>query len=85
MRAATSSASSKEVAMPAGGYMMPRWSSRAEKRSRSSARSIAAGWVPKMGTPASSSRRASLSGVWPPSVTTTPSGRSTSMTSMTSS
>ena len=38
-----------------------------------------------MGTPASASAFASLSGVWPPSVTTTPSGRSTSTMSMTSS
>ena len=57
----------------------------AEKRSRSSARSMASGLVPMMGTPASASAFASLSGVWPPSVTTTPSGFSTSTMSMTSS
>ena len=71
--------------MPAAGYVMPSSSRMAAKRSRSSARSMASGLVPMMGTPASASAFASLSGVWPPNVTTTPSGFSTSTMSMTSS
>ena len=47
--------------------------------------SIASGWVPSSGTPAASSPAASLSGVWPPNWTTTPSGRSTSTIPSTSS
>ena len=47
--------------------------------------SIAANGVPRIGTPASSRRRASRSGVWPPNITTTPTGRSRSTTSSTSS
>jgi len=58
-------------------------------RSRSSARSIASGEVPRIGTPASSSGRASFSGVCPPNWTITPSSspfdRSTSISSSTSS
>src|SRR5881628_2126588 len=46
------------------------------KRWRSSARSMASGEVPRIGTPASRRGTASLSGVWPPNWTTTPSGRS---------
>ena len=42
------------------------------KRSRSSARSMASGEVPRIGTPASSSALASFSGVWPPNCTMTP-------------
>ena len=42
------------------------------KRSRSSARSMASGEVPRIGTPASSSGSASFSGVWPPNCTMTP-------------
>ncbi len=43
-------------------------------RLRSSARSIASGEVPMIGTPAFSSPRARFSGVWPPNWTITPSG-----------
>ena len=46
---------------------------------------MASGEVPMMGTPAAASAFASLSGVCPPKVTTTPSGCSTSTMSMTSS
>ena len=46
---------------------------------------MASGWVPMMGTPAALSLPARLMGVWPPSVTMTPTGFSTSMTFMTSS
>ena len=60
--------------MPAGGRSSPSCSSSASKRSRSSARSIASGDVPRIGTPARSSGTASLSGVWPPNCTITPSG-----------
>ena len=48
------------------------------KRSRSSARSIASGGVPRIGTPARASGTASLSGVCPPNWTITPSGFSRS-------
>ena len=71
--------------MPAAGYAMASSSSTAEKRSRSSARSIASGLVPMMGTPARARGQASFSGVCPPKVTTTPSGHSASTMSMTSS
>ncbi len=53
-------------------------SSSAAKRSRSSARSIESGDVPMIGTPASCSGTASLSGVCPPNWTITPSGFSRS-------
>ena len=55
------------------------------KRSRSSARSIASGEVPRIGTPACSSGTASLSGVCPPNCTITPSGFSRSTIAITSS
>src|SRR5947208_13190644 len=59
------------------------------KRSRSSARSMASGEVPRIGTSASSSARASFNGVWPPNCTITPTSvplvRSVSMISSTSS
>ena len=42
------------------------------KRSRSSARSIMSGEVPRIGMPAFSSASASFSGVWPPNWTMTP-------------
>ena len=42
------------------------------KRSRSSARSIMSGDVPRIGMPAFSSASASFSGVWPPNCTMTP-------------
>ncbi len=47
--------------------------------------SIASNGVPRSGTPSSSSRRASRSGVWPPNWATTPTGCSRSITSSTSS
>ena len=53
------------------------------KRPRSSARSIAPSGSPSSGTPASARPAASASGVWPPSETTTPSGRSSATTSST--
>ena len=85
MRSATSSASSTLVAVPFGGCASP--SSRAilSKRRRSSAMSIASGDVPRIFTPAASSGRVSLSGVWPPSCTITPSGCSRCTISSTSS
>jgi hypothetical protein len=55
------------------------------KRCRSSARSIASGEVPRIGTPARCSGTASLSGVWPPNCTMTPKGCSLSTTFSTSS
>ena len=47
--------------------------------------SICDGGVPRIGTPASSSSCASLSGVWPPICTITPTGSSRSQTASTSS
>ena len=61
------------VAMPFSGCRSLSLSSSCLKRSRSSARSIASGEVPRIGTPAFSSASASLSGVWPPNCTITPS------------
>jgi hypothetical protein len=60
-------------------------SSTAPNRSRSSARSIASALVPRIGTPASVSATASLSGVWPPNCTITPHGFSRSQIASTSS
>ena len=57
---------------PADAAPAPRSAPR--KRSRFSARSSPSYGVPHSGTPASCSVRASLSGVWPPSWTMTPSG-----------
>ena len=67
--------------------LMSSSAARAARRSRprSSARSIASGEVPSSGTPAASSPAASLSGVWPPNCTITPSGFSTSTIFITSS
>ncbi len=56
-----------------------------EKRSRSSARSMASGVVPRMGSPAFSSGTESRSGVWPPNWTMAPSGFSRWAISSTSS
>ena len=72
-------------AMPHGGTASPSSSQSVPKRSRSSARSIASKGVPRIGTPASSSARASLSGVCPPNWITTPTGCSRSQISSTSS
>ena len=78
-------ASSSEVAVPLSGCGMSSWRSSSLKRLRSSARSMASGLVPRIGTPARKSGRARRSGVWPPNCTTTPSGFSSSMTFITSS
>ena len=53
-------------------WRSPSRSSSCLKRSRSSARSMASGEVPRIGTFACSSASASLSGVWPPNCTMTP-------------
>src|SRR5216683_563243 len=58
--------------IPLLGCLSPSRSSRCLKRSRSSARSIMSGEVPRIGTLARSSASASLSGVWPPNWTMTP-------------
>ncbi len=71
--------------MPFSGWRSPSFSMSAAKRSRSSARSMASGVVPKMGTPSSWSGTASLSGVCPPYWTMSPSGFSTCTISSTSS
>ena len=60
------------VAMPLCGWRSLSLSSSCLKRSRSSARSMASGEVPRIGTLAFSSGSASLSGVWPPNCTITP-------------
>ena len=60
-------------AMALTGWAMPSRCSSCWNRSRSSARSMASGVVPRIGTPASSSGWASFSGVWPPNWTMTPS------------
>ena len=67
---ATSRASSGDVAVPLAACGMPSSHSSLEKRSRSSARSIESGDVPRILTPAACSGSASLSGVWPPYCTT---------------
>ena len=66
------SASSRFVAVPFFGASRPASSRIPENSPRSSARSIASGVVPRIGTPASLSPCASPSAVWPPSCTTTP-------------
>ncbi len=58
--------------MPFFGCFSRNLSSTRLKRSRSSARSMASGEVPRIGTSAASSARASFSGVWPPNCTMTP-------------
>ena len=68
---AASRASSGDVAMPLGACGMPRSHRSCENRSRSSARSIESGDVPRIFTPASCSGSASFSGVCPPYCTTT--------------
>ena len=85
MRAATSLASSSEIAVPLSGCGISSSVRSALKRLRSSARSIASGLVPRMGTPARKSGRASRSGVCPPNWITTPSGFSSSTMFITSS
>ena len=57
-----------------GGCLRPSFCTSCWKRSRSSAMSIESGEVPMIGTPAASSARDSLSGVWPPYCTITPFG-----------
>ena len=80
-------AASKVTAVPPGGWGMPTRLQRALQRSRSSARSIDSGVVPR--TSPAGSRPASLSGVCPPRETITPAtvpvAASTSMTLLTSS
>ncbi len=72
-RPATASASAAERAVPLSGWRRPSFFSSTWKRSRSSARSMASGEVPRIGMPAASSAAASFSGVWPPNCTMTPS------------
>ena len=83
------SPASCEVAVPLSGWRSSSLWSSCWKRSRSSARSIASGEVPRIGMPAASSGLASFSGVWPPNCTIRPSSsplrRSTSTSSITSS
>ena len=57
---------------PLAGCLKPNRSTSCAKRSRSSARSMASGLVPRIGIPASSSACASFSGVCPPNWTITP-------------
>ena len=85
MRSATSLASSSEMAVPLSGWGMPSSVRRALNRLRSSARSMASGLVPRMGTPARKSGSARRSGVCPPNWITTPVGRSSSTMFITSS
>ena len=66
MRSATRSASSRLLAMPFAGCLRLSRCTSAANRSRSSARSILSGEVPRIGTPSSCNSSASLSGVWPP-------------------
>src|SRR5256885_614220 len=72
MSAAISWAASKLLAVPCLGAGRPASASTRPNAPRSSARWIAAGLVPTIGTPAASRRAASPSGVWPPSRTITP-------------
>ena len=72
-------------AVPLRGWRRPSWVRSAAKRSRSSARSMASGEVPMIGTPAVSRGTASFSGVCPPNWTMTPSGFSFSTMLSTSS
>ena len=72
MSLATATASSAEYAMPClGAGRLPSASTRPNSP-RSSARSMASGLVPTIGTPSSLSACASPSGVCPPSCTMTP-------------
>ena len=82
---ASFTACSSVRAVALAGCLSPRFFTRIWKRSRSSAMSMESGDVPMMGAPAASSARDSLSGVWPPYCTITPSGISLSMISSTSS
>ncbi|MNR17285.1 hypothetical protein D3C85_1339360 [compost metagenome] len=81
--AARASSSLRAVAF-CGWRRLRRWTI-CWKRSRSSARSMASGLVPMIGTPASSRARQIFSGVWPPYWTITPLGCSTRTISSTSS
>jgi hypothetical protein len=85
MRRAIPNASSGLRAVPFCGWRSPSLSMSAANRSRSSARSIASGVVPKIGTPSSWSGTASFSGVCPPYWTMSPFGFSTCTISSTSS
>src|SRR2546425_1261195 len=68
-------ASSSERAVAPAAWRSPSSVMSSLKRWRSSARSMASGEVPRIGTPASRRGTARLSGVWPPNWTTTPSGQ----------
>ena len=72
MSSAIAFASSYEVAVPWSGARSPARASSAPNSPRSSARWIDSGEVPTIGMPAALSRRASPSGVCPPSWTMTP-------------
>ncbi len=69
---ATWTAVARSVAVPFLGARRPAASRIPENWPRSSARSIASGVVPRIGTPAASRPFASPSAVWPPSCTMTP-------------
>ena len=73
MDEATVTASAAVVAVPPGGWAIPSRAHRSFHCSRSSARSIEAGGVPRTSPEGMSA--ASLSGVWPPSDTMTPTSR----------
>ena len=73
------------VAVPLAGWSTPSSRAIAAKRLAVLARVDRVGRVPRIGTPAASSPRVSLSGVCPPSCTITPSGCSRSTISSTSS
>jgi len=85
MAVATVCASGSERTVFPAAWLSPSSTMSALKRWRSSARSIASGEVPRIGTPASRSGTASFSGVCPPNCTITPSGRSRSTMLRTSS
>ena len=72
MSSAMRRACANVVAVPYFGAGSPAAFSTSPNAPRSSARSMASGGVPTIGTPASASRCASPSGVWPPSCTITP-------------
>ena len=71
--------------MPLGGCLTPTSATSERKKSRSSARAMSRGDVPRTFTPAAASRSARLSGVCPPNCTIAPSHLSRSYTSITSS
>ena len=72
MPSATCTAPATSIAVPLRGASRPASSRMPENSPRSSARSIASGLVPRIGTPAASRPFASPRAVCPPSCTTTP-------------